>query len=92
LKSVYNENQTIQRDLATWTLGPRIKPAGVRSPDSDENDLCDALMSPTHTRRSEVGGAEPDIWRYPNQKRSITIQNAKRRTLKNVLIKIEPGK
>ena len=67
-----------------WTPGPGVQPAGVRSPDSDERYLWDALVSPTHRRRSEVGGAEPEI-RSPNQKRSIMTQNAERRTQNNAL-------
>ena len=65
--------------FATWTPDPGVQPHGVRS--KDEKYLWDALVSLTHTRKSEVCNAEPEIWRSPNHKRSITIQNAKRRTL-----------
>ena len=43
--------------------------------------LWDALCLPPTRRISEVGGAEPEIWRSPNQKRSITIPNAEKKCL-----------
>ena len=59
----------LQRGINPWTR--------------NEKYLWDALCLPPTRRRSEVGGAEPEIWQSPNQKRSITIPNAERRMLKN---------
>ena len=60
--------------LATWTTGPVgwVTRGGLTLGLGTKKYLWDTLMSPTHTRRSEVGGAEPEIWRSPNQKRNTT--------------------
>ena len=47
--------------LCRWTPGPGVLPAGVRPPDSERKYLWDALCLPPTRRRSEVGGAEPEI-------------------------------
>ena len=68
-----------------WVVGLRVRgffPRGFDPRTRNEKYLWDALCLPPTRRRSEVGGAEPEIWRSPNQKRSITIPNADGRTLK----------
>ena len=62
--------------LGRWTPGPGVLPAGVRPPDS-ERKIFKLKTTPPTRRRSEVGGAEPEIWRSPNQKRRITLQTPK---------------
>ena len=52
--------------IGRWTPDPGVLPAGVRPPARNEKYLWDALCIPPTRRRSEVGGAEPDIWRSPN--------------------------
>ena len=70
-----------------WQVGRGVKalvygsegvfPRGVRVPDSERKYLWDALCLPPTRRRPEIGGAEPEIRRSPNQKRSITLQTPK---------------
>ena len=68
--------------------GSRGSSRGVRPLDSERKILWDALCLPPPRRRSEVGGAEPEIWWSPNQKRSITIPYAERRTLKKIFMQM----
>ena len=60
-----------------WFVGLRVRgffPRGFDPRTRNEKYLWDApCLLPTR-RRSEVGGAEPEIWRSTSQKRIITLQ------------------
>ena len=74
----------IQR-IGRWTPSRGFFPRGFDPRTRTEKYLWDGgLCLPPTRRRSEVGGAEPEIWRSPNQKRSRKANAKKERKNDNL--------